>query len=113
MNKQYLGVSMAVKDSDVANLTDAEQDQFIREVAQGLEGMLKDYVKGTQPLRGTDLVFDLQGPFNDPLQGHIHVHTLAGWFDMDAIPTDAQAYIVWRDGTTPEQGAAQVAARRN
>lgn len=111
MNKQFLGVSIAVKDADIKDLTDPQQDEFIREVAKGLETMLKDYVKGLQPVRGTDLVFDLQGPFSDPLQGHIHVHTLSGWFDMDAMAHDAQARYVYLHGVTPEDGGPQVYRR--
>lgn len=102
MRKQFLGVSIAVKDADVADLTDGEQDVFIREVATKMAPMLREYVKDTPPLSGTDLVFDVTGPHDDPLQGHIHVHTLSGWFDIDAIPTDAPAYLVWRDGQTPQ-----------
>jgi hypothetical protein len=89
---ELLGVSSAIRDSEVAPLTDAEQDRLIAEEAQRLQRELGKFVGGVEPYKGRPLVFDVKGPMTDPLQGVIHVHTVAGYFDLDRLPTDCEAY---------------------
>lgn len=88
-----VGVSSAIRMSDVQTMGgDAAQDYFIREAAQDLQAKLQRFVGGATP-RG-EFVFQVQGPHDDPLQGMIYVHTLAAPFDLDALPTDCDAYRV-------------------
>lgn len=81
---------MSVRDNDIRHLTDAEQDTFIKSVAEDLTGQLRRMVMDQRPLR--DLAFWVVGPVDDPLQGIIHVHHLAGSFDLDTLPVESDAY---------------------
>lgn len=91
---EMLGVSSAIRDSEIASLTDAEQDRVIAEEGQRLQRELGKFVGGVEPYKGRPLVFDVKGPVQDPLQGIIHVHTVAGYFDLDRLPNDCEAYRV-------------------
>lgn len=77
----------SVKEFDVRDLTDAEQDQFIREVAESMAREFRERTKDTPPLG--DAAFWVTGPHHDPIQGIIHVHHLAVWVDLDRVPNDA------------------------
>lgn len=90
MNRKFIGVSAAVREDQINHLTESEQDEFIKTVAIRLEAELRMMVADARPLG--DLVFQVQGPFEDPIQGRIHTHILAGWFDLDRLPTDCLAY---------------------
>lgn len=94
-----VGVSMSVKDSDVAGLSDALQDQFIAEVAENLTRQLRKMVLDTRPR--SDFRFWVTGPHNDPLQGMIHVHHLVAKFDLDQLPTESDAYRTAMTGEAP------------
>lgn len=96
-----VGVMSSMKDSDVANLTDDDQDRLIAEEARRLEGLLARFVGYARPV--SEAVFQVRGPFSDPLQGTIHVHVLAARFDLDELPRDSDAYrvhVLEADGTT-------------
>lgn len=105
---QPVGVSNAVKMSDVAAMGgDAAQDQFIREAAQDLEQKLRRFVGDARPI--SDVAFQVTGPHSDPLQGLIYVHTLWANFDLDALPTDSDAYrthVLGEAGAKPLGGQA-------
>lgn len=83
---QYVS-QKAVREDDVYRLSDADQDVFIREVAQGMARDMRERTKDAVPLG--DAVFQVTGPHRDPIQGVIHVHTIAAWFDLDRMATDA------------------------
>lgn len=101
---RMVGVSNTIGLHDVQGMTDPEQDEFIKEVATGLHNRLRDMVANGRPAKGTDLVFQVTGPHQDPLQGTIWVHTLAGHFDLDALPVECEAVKIHRTGTeTPQE----------
>lgn len=102
-----IGVSKAVKDSDVRHATDAEQDAYIREVAVALSVELRMFTGEAMPI--SEATFEVKGPVDDPLQGLIHVHTLAAHYDLDTLPTDSDAYAVHvgRAQGSTDQGTTQ------
>ena len=87
MNRVQYVSQKSVKDFDVADLSDREQDEFIKEVAQAMSREFRERTKDTPPLG--DATFWVTGPHNDPIQGLIHVHNLAVWVDLDRMPADA------------------------
>lgn len=91
---ELVGVTSAIRDSEIRGLTDAEQDRVIAEEAQRLQRLFKDFVGGTRPYKDRPLAFQVTGPHDDPLQGKIHVHTVTGWVDLDLLPNDCEAYRV-------------------
>lgn len=106
MRAELVGVSKAVRESEVYMLSDREQDEFIREVALALTEDLRKFTGDAMPL--SEAAFQVSGPHPDPLQGLIHVHTLAAQYDLDALPRDSDAYrvhVLEADGTT--QGNTQ------
>lgn len=101
MRPELIGVSKTVKDFDVNTLTDDEQDQFIQEVLKGCAEDLRRLVMDARPL--SEFVATVTGPHNDPIQGMIHVHTVAAHFDLDTLDTNSDAYQVHvgkAEGTT-------------
>lgn len=88
---RLMGVSKSVRHDQIRDLSDAEQDDLIREIGNLLEVELREFVKGA-PHVG-DLVYEVQGPYDDPLQGKVYVHTMAGNFDLDRLDHSSQAYI--------------------
>lgn len=95
MRPEMIGVTMAVKDFEVAGLSDADQDAYQHHVLWGPDGCadrLGRFVGAVRPL--SELVASVTGPHNDPIQGMIHAHTVAGKFDLDTLPTDSDAYRV-------------------
>lgn len=106
---ELVGISKAIKETEVAHLTDAEQDDTIKRVADMMEGELRTFVAGARPDRDRPLMFVVRGPFNDPIQGTIHVHTMAGWFDLDDLPRDSDAYRVHvLEAAGAQQGATHL-----
>lgn len=91
---ELVGVTKVIRDAEIRGLTDAEQDDTIKRVAEALETDLRRFVLDARPDRNRPLIFDVKGPFSDPIQGVIHSHTLAGWFDLDALPRESDAYRV-------------------
>lgn len=87
MNRVQYVSQKSVKDFDVRDLNDREQDEFIKEVAESMARDFRERTKDTPPLG--DAAFWVTGPHNDPIQGIIHVHNLAVWVDLDRVPTDA------------------------
>ena len=87
MNRVQYVSQKAVKEFDVRNLSDREQDEFIKEVAQSMARDFRERTKDTPALG--DAKFWVTGPHNDPIQGLVHVHNLAVWVDLDAMPHDA------------------------
>lgn len=87
-----IGVSKSVKDSDVAGLTDDAQDQYIAQVLKACASDLHRLVGGALPL--SDFAASVTGPHDDPIQGMIHVHTVAAQFDLDQLPPECDAYRV-------------------
>lgn len=83
---QYVSQKV-VREDDVYRLTDAEQDQFIAEVAKGMAREMEERTKGARPIG--DVAFTVVGPHNDPIQGLIHVHTISAWYDLDKVAADA------------------------
>lgn len=93
---QYVS-QVAVKEFDVRGLTDREQDEFIKTVAEKMTAEMRARVKDAPAV--SDVSFLITGPHNDPLQGLIHVHQIACWFDLDDMPRDAPFYL---DATAQE-----------
>lgn len=89
MNRRQYVSQKAVKDDDVYRLTDREQDEFIREVNAAMVREMRERTKDAQPEGGTFSVW-VTGPHSDPLQGNVHVHHIAAWYDLDKMPADAQ-----------------------
>lgn len=87
---QYVS-QKSVRESDVYALSDRDQDEFIKEVAQGMGREMRERTKDAIPL--SEVVFQVTGPHNDPIQGLIHVHTMACWFDLDKMARDAPFYL--------------------
>jgi len=87
---QYVS-QKAVKEFDVRNLSDREQDDFIKRVAEGMAQDMRERVKDAPPK--SDVSFTVEGPFQDPIQGLVHVHTMACWFDLDEMARDAPFYL--------------------
>lgn len=84
---QYVS-QKSVKDFDVRDLSDADQDRFIREVAESMARDFRTRTKDAPPLG--DAAFWVTGPHHDPIQGTIHVHHMAVWVDLDKMAPDAQ-----------------------
>lgn len=103
MTVRLMGVSSSVRDWEVARMTDAAQDDMIRRESARLEAELQAFVGGARP-KG-DLIFTVRGPHSDPIQGNIHIHTMAGHFDTDDLPAQCPAYLVY---VAPEEGRADV-----
>lgn len=96
-----IGVTKAVKDFEVAGLTDAEQDEYIGHVLKGCAADLEIFTRGARPL--SEFVASVTGPHDDPIQGTIHVHTVAAKFDLDTLDPDSDAYrvhVLEADGVT-------------
>ena len=89
MNRRQYVSQKAVKDFDVARLTDREQDQFIREVNESMVADMRERTKDARPEGGTFSLW-VTGPHTDPLQGIVHVHHIAAWYDLDTMAADAQ-----------------------
>jgi hypothetical protein len=92
-NLYAFGVSKSVRDNEVAQLSDREQDDFIKEVAGALVTDLREFVGDARPR--SDFTFNVVGPHFDPLQGPIHVHHLSALFDVDELPNTCKAYQTW------------------
>ena len=97
-NAPMIGVSSMIRNDQINTLNDAEQDDLIKREAARLEGELRDFVGNAHP-RG-DLIFQVQGPYDDPLQGRVWVHVLAGHFALDDLPEGCGAYKVHVLGQT-------------
>lgn len=89
MNRRQYVSQKAVKDDDVYRLTDAEQDAFIREVNESMVREMRERTKDARPEGGTFSLW-VTGPHADPLQGNVHVHHIAAWYDLDTMQADAQ-----------------------
>lgn len=89
---RFIGVSSAIRNDQIDGLTDPEQDELIKRESNRLEGELREFVGLAVP-RG-DLVFNVTGPHEDPIQGRIWVHTMAGHFALDELPANCPAYRV-------------------
>jgi hypothetical protein len=96
---ELIGVSSAIQEAEIAGLTDREQDDVIKRAAEDVTEKLRKFVGGVGTYRDRPLVFEVTGPHEDPIQGRIHVHTVAGYFDLDTLPTDCDAYQVHVVGT--------------
>lgn len=102
---KFIGVSSAIRNDQIDGLTDPEQDELIKAESQRLERALREFVGLAHP-KG-QLVFTVTGPHDDPLQGRIWVHTMAGHFALDDLPLGCEAYRVHVTGEDyqPEQDA--------
>lgn len=89
MTKQWLGVSKVVRMIDIEHLSDPEQDDVIKATLAAAERDLGEFVGGTRPIG--DLIAQVTGPHTDTILGLIYVHTVAGPFDVEAIPLGAPA----------------------
>lgn len=89
MNRVQYVSQKAVKDDDTYRLSDAEQDQFIREVNESMVREMRERTKDAKPEGGTFTLW-VTGPHPHPLMGPVHVHHIAAWFDLDAMPADAE-----------------------
>jgi hypothetical protein len=100
---KMIGVSSAIQEWQIAPLSDPEQDELIRREALRLEKELREFVGLAFP-RG-DLIVQVTGPHDDPLQGRIWTHTVAGNFALDDLPPNCGAYRVHVTGEDyqPEQ----------
>lgn len=98
-----IGVSSTIRNDQISHLNDAEQDQVIKDELRRLEGELREFVGNAVP-RG-DLVAEVRGPIDDPLQGRMWIHTVMGMFAVDDLPTGSAAYRVHVTGEpyTPTQ----------
>ena len=92
-------VSKSVRMREIERLTDEEQDQFIALLGQALERDLMEFVGNARPLG--DLVYNVAGPFEDPLQGTIYVHTMVGNFRRAELPDGCRAYREFIQGNAP------------
>jgi hypothetical protein len=86
--RQYVS-QKAVKDDDVYRLSDSDQDRLIQEVNESMVRDMRERTKDAQPEGGTFSLW-VTGPHQDPLQGTIHVHHIAAWYDLDKMQADAQ-----------------------
>lgn len=89
---KFIGVSSMIRNDQIADLSDGEQDELIKREALRLEGELREFVGLAHP-RG-ELIFQVQGPYEDPLQGRVWTHTMAGHFALDDLPEKCGAYRV-------------------
>lgn len=87
-----IGVTKAVRDQDVFLLSDDDQDSYIKTVLEACTADLARFTGNARPL--SDFVASVTGPHDDPLQGPIHVHTVAAKFDLDALAPETDAYRV-------------------
>ena len=94
-------VSVAMR--EIEHLSPAEQDSFIALLGKRMESDLGVFVGLSRPIG--DLVYDVQGPFADPLQGSIYVHTLTGNWVRDSLPDNCEAYRQFIQGNLPERAA--------
>lgn len=83
-------VSKSVRMREIEHLNDNEQDQFIALLGQAMEQDLMEFVGNARPLG--DLVYNVAGPYEDPLQGAIYVHTVVGNFRRTDLPDACRAY---------------------
>lgn len=94
---RQVGASSTIPLHDVQGMgSDAAQDAFIKEAATHLQQKLRDMVADARPIG--DLVFQVTGPHEDPLQGTIYVHTILGNFDMDTLSPTCEAYRIHHEG---------------
>lgn len=91
--KREVGVAIAVKESDLLAMTALERDAFGVDTVRHLQGLLKDYVGGAQPLPGSDLKVGITPPVDDPLQGRIVTVSVAMRFNTDNLPVGCGAYL--------------------
>lgn len=89
MNRVQYVSQKSVKDFDVNDLSPREQDDFIHEVSALMVREMRQRTKDAEPLGGTFSVW-VTGPHHDPLQGTVHVHHIAAWFDLDAMAPEAE-----------------------
>lgn len=83
---QYVSQKV-IQEHEINDLSPAQQDEFIKEVAQAMGRDMRERTKDAFPL--TEVGFYVTGPHQDPLLGRVHVHTMTAWFDLDRM--DAQA----------------------
>jgi hypothetical protein len=94
---QAIGVTKAVRQVDIENLTAAEQDKLITQVYDACAQDLADFVGKPTP-RGP-LRFSQSGPLDDPLLGKHWVQRVQADFALDDLPTGSAAWRVWVSGT--------------
>lgn len=101
-----MGVAKTIREDQINALSDTEQDDLIRELGHALEKELRDYVKDATPLG--DLVYQVQGPFIDPIQGKVWTHVLAGNFDLDRLDHTSSAYLTHVTNPDPTKPALDI-----
>lgn len=89
MNRVQYVSQVAVPDHEVRDLTNDQQDQFIAELNDQMVRDMRTRTKDAKPEGGTFSLW-VTGPHDDPLQGTVHVHNIAAWFDLDTMAHDAQ-----------------------
>lgn len=88
---QFIGVSSTIRENQINHLSDPEQDELIKQEGRRLEGELRTFVQDLPPL--SEVVFTVEGPKHDPLQGKVWVHTMAAFFDLDRLAPESPAYL--------------------
>lgn len=96
MTIQMIGVSKTIRMFEIEHLSDPEQDELIKSILTSCERELAEMVGGAHP-RG-DLVAKVEGPYSDPIQGLIYIHTVAGHFELDELPLGSIAYKIHVSG---------------
>lgn len=94
-----VGVSRAVRHDQVEHLSKADQDSLIRDVLTACETDLKRMVADVPPLGA--LTATVTGPHDDTIQGPIHLHNVVGYFPIDKLPVDCEAYKIHVEGVEP------------
>lgn len=101
---QYVSQKV-IQEHEINDLSPAEQDEFIKEVAQDMGRDMRARTKDAFPL--TEVGFYVTGPHLDPLMGRVHVHTMTAWFDLDRMDAEAPFRLdaIARDGNADTERA--------
>lgn len=96
---QYVSQKV-IQEHEINDLSPAEQDEFIKEVAQDMGRDMRQRTKDAFPL--SEVGFQVTGPHSDPIMGRVHVHMMTAWFDLDTMDTEAPFRL---DAITRDQNA--------
>lgn len=88
---ELMGVSVALPLKEVQDWTQEDWADAVRHYQPQMLEMLRTHVGGARPQTQPQLNVD--GPFQDPLQGQLYVMTAAAWFFPATLPPDCPAYM--------------------
>lgn len=83
---QYVSQKL-IQEHEINDLSPAEQDEFIKEVAQAMGRDMRERTRDAMPL--SEVGFQVTGPHHHQIMGKVHVHTMAAWYDLDRMHPEA------------------------